>query len=904
MKLRAFVVVSSLSLCSVQPARRPAPIRATQPAPRFELGHFVPGYQTTVSAIASNATQTLFVDGTLRAIVTPGAPRDEDRVTVAAERPTHPFSRWFSRADGGWVFVTTDGLVLGARTFLGPFETRAELPDEPAQSEAPAASLSAVKLRDGRWWALDDPAHPRPMASIDLDRAYDVAFIDDRRVLALSAPGNVSLSVDGGRTFRPIELASDVGVELVADATRVVRVQGLSRCWALSDRATLVESSDQCPMDHVDPASISDRVARYRSWRRRVLWPGGDRSSPNTSDGIEVAGALLRRVEGGSTHVTIERRDGGSVLVASELAARWFPFGSWFAQDLSTFMRASPSIRLIDSRGATVEELIPPRPSGLESSVFAEDGSAIALPSEQGVEHTLWTRASRWIRWTPRGAINLRHAHGRALFGATRDAIVEARIGPDGHVLERDVLRFDHARSARDTFATLKSSSQHNGVRAWLFSNDDRDRCTVVVEDGAAPAEIHVPSCGELSLVQFVDRRFGLVAGANELRITRDGATWTPLTVASVRVDSWSGDSSQLSVRDGAIIVAPGHRITREFAERSPLIVSRSAELTEGREPIATDGPTRRTSQCLPTRARAARTPTAAATVFFSAVESGSPATLSVRWSLGATSGRYDGPSPWRPVRGESHIVHEAVSEAGAVVTRSHMEEGRTERAAYVFSRGATPTPIRARSTRSDPPQIGELWVEPADGRWLVVFRHVEEPSFYQWQRLSPDGRVEAWGDLVVPDASLVGFGSIDRRWGAVFQRFGEQPEFTSFEPRVTTDLDVGRDVDWCTEAETPTEDRLALRAHDELDLSDATGGLLSGAIGGVRAELRSSGGSWCVHAIEKDATRVSATPPRGDRPASEPRAAGQWAWYGGSDDTVDVRCRGFAWDGRMIGVQ
>ncbi len=904
MKLRGVVVVSSLSLCSVQPARRAAPERATtQPAPRFELGHFVPGYQTTVSAIASNATQTLFVDATLRAIVTPGAPRDEDRVTVAAERPTHPFSRWFSRADGGWVFVTTDGLVLGARTFLGPFETRAELPDEPAESEAPGASLGSIKLRDGRWWALDDPAHPRPMETLAPDRAYDVAFIDDRRVLALTAPGNVSLSVDGGRTFRPIELASDVGVELVSDATRVVRVQGLSRCWALTERATLAESGDECPTDRVDPASIPERVARYRSWRRRVLWPGGDRSSPSTSDGIEVAGALLRRVEGNSTHVAIERRDGGSVLVASELEARWFPFGSWFAQDLSTFMRASPSIRLIDSRGATVEELIPPRPSGLESSVFAEDGSAIALPSEQGAEHMLWTRASRWTRWTPRAAINLRHAHDRALFGATRDAIVEVRIGPDGRAHERDVLRFEHARSTRDRFAALKSSSQHGGVRAWLFSANDRDRCTVVVEDGTAPSEIDLPSCAELSLVQFVDRRFGLVAGANELRITRDGATWTALTVASVRIDSTSAESSPISVRDGAIIVAPGHRISRESAERSPFIVSRSTELTEGREPIATDGPTRRTSQCLPTRAPGSPNATAAARVFFSAVESGSPAALTVRWSLGATSGHYDGPPPWRAVRGESQIFHEAVSEAGAVVTRFPMEEDDTEQATYVFSRGAPPTPIRALSTRGDPPQITELQVEPADGRWLVLFRHLATPSLFQWQRLSPDGRVEAWGDLVVPDASALGFGSIDGRWGAVFQRSGEETEFTSFEPRVTTDLFIGRDLDWCTEAETPGENRLALREHDELDLSDERDGLLGGPIRGVRAELRSTG-HWCVHAIAEGATRVSATRPRGGQPASEPRAAGQWVSYGGSDDTVDVRCRGFAWDGRVIGVQ
>jgi hypothetical protein len=848
MKLRAFVVVSSLSLCSVQPSRRGAPLRATQPTPRFDVGHFVPGYLTTVTAIASSATQTLIVDGTLRAIVTPGAPRDEDRVTVAAERPTHPFARWFSRADGGWVFVTTDGLVLGARTFLGPFETRAELPDEPAQSAERRATLGAVQLRDGRWWALDDPAHPRPIETLSLERAYDLAFIDDRRVLALTAPGNVSLSVDGGRSFRPIELASDAGVELVSDATRVVRVQGLSRCWALTERATLVASGDECPTDRVDPASIADRLARYRSWRRSVLWPGGARSSPNVGGEIEVAGALLRGVEDDSRHVSIERREGGSVLIASQPAERWFPFGSWFAQDVSSSFNDSPLIRLIDSRGATVEALIPPGRSGFEGNVFAEDGSMIALSSEQGGEHMLWTRASRWSRWAPRDPIDLRHAYDRSVFGATTDAIVEVRVGPDGRAHPRDVLRFEQARGARDTFAVLKSSSQHGGVRAWLFSNGEHDRCTVVVEDSITASEIDLPSCSELLLVQFVDRRFGLVAGSNELRVTRDGATWTTLTVESLRFDSQPAESGPISVRDGAIIVAQGHRITREFTARSPFVVSRSAELTEGRDASTNDAPTRRTSQCLPTRTRAS-----------------------------------------------------AVSESGAVVPRDHTEEGNTERASYVFSRGAPPT-IRALSTRGDPPGIADLQVEPADGRWLVVFRHLGPSPLFQWQRLSQDGRVEAWGDLVEPDASLLGVGSIEGRWGAVFQRYGEEPEFTSFEPRGTSDLFMGRELDWCTEAETAGEGRLALREYEALDLSDARDGLLSSPMGGVRAELRFTG-HWCVHAIANGATRVSAIRPRGEPSASTPRAAGQWVSYGASSGAVDVRCRGFAWDSRVIGV-
>ncbi len=178
-----------------------------------------------------------------------GVVRRTDSELARAPYPVRPLVSAARVADG-WRFASADGTLYAAPDFLGPLRVIAAVPDS---ARPPGEALSQGIVRgvfqqgaiayvghSGRAWALDGTT-PR---LLPLEHALAVVFTSARRVLALTEPGRLHRSDDGGRHFTELTLPGDdvpTALGVVHGAALVESVHGR---WVLDDAGVPTARTD------------------------------------------------------------------------------------------------------------------------------------------------------------------------------------------------------------------------------------------------------------------------------------------------------------------------------------------------------------------------------------------------------------------------------------------------------------------------------------------------------------------------------------------------------------------------------------------------------------------------------------------------------------------------------------
>ena len=140
-----------------------------------------------------------------------GSARRTDTALAAPPYPARPLVA-AARVASGWRFATADGAVLEARDFLGPLTEvgRFEGSARPLSDGLEDRRLHAFSHRgalawrdaEGRAWSHDG----RGARRLPLEGVLDALFVSAQRVFAITAPGALHRSDDGGARFAAVPL--------------------------------------------------------------------------------------------------------------------------------------------------------------------------------------------------------------------------------------------------------------------------------------------------------------------------------------------------------------------------------------------------------------------------------------------------------------------------------------------------------------------------------------------------------------------------------------------------------------------------------------------------------------------------------------------------------------------------
>ncbi len=202
------------ALCSLVACRRAAP-DASRPdaSPAHPTARWV---GDAPSAAPLRVDDSRWIVGALRRTATAlAAPPYPARPLVAAARVG---PRWRFASDDGTVFESED--FLGALTRVGTFPARARGADADGLHRA-VAHLGALAWLDasGRAWTHDG----RSPTALPLARVLDVLAASATRVYAITEPGALHRSDDGGAHFTAVPLADgEAALALSLDGDRAV----------------------------------------------------------------------------------------------------------------------------------------------------------------------------------------------------------------------------------------------------------------------------------------------------------------------------------------------------------------------------------------------------------------------------------------------------------------------------------------------------------------------------------------------------------------------------------------------------------------------------------------------------------------------------------------------------------
>jgi hypothetical protein len=892
--------LTSLGCSAATRAQRPAPVTsvaiidvstdAGASAATIELGHWMPEAMPTPRVIEANAERALIIDHSLRAVV-----KADGAVEVARERPRFSILSWFALTDGRWVFVTIDGLVLSARSFLGPFETRAELPREPSHEQDDSRSVyaAAVRLDDDSWWSLEDPARPRRFDEPWMSETYALRILDERRTLALREPGHVLLS-DGDR-WSQLTMVDDVPLRLDSRGEGRFAIEGLRHQWAIDAQGRLghVVANGATIERRGDEQADARWTAPWTRFREAQLARHRGSSSLDLGYAIAHRGAIAVSI---GDRLLVRRGDGSTQMIPAHVGftCEWFAFG----RDLLALsdgslervdLEANTSTRLsleLDAAGTNNGSFRLPR----WNNHFATDGSAIVSLGARERTLRVWTPSEAWRELTTPFAFIVNDVEGATIYGSNAEGLYAFAIDATDALAPRTIARFDRDGGAR-TYTRALASRAQDGLRAWLLADDDALRCAVLLEDSEGASTIELPRCRALDSVRFVDRRFGVVAGPSEFRVTRDGRTWTTYD----RVTDWLGMSGvrmplerrsyEPFVSEGAIIVAPRHRVTRS-AEESEAVVSRAA-------PVVT--PTQELRDFEPSFEIACESsgqrdtgPIASDAVVLDALgarvevrDDPTHRRARLRWTLGATRGDWTGPVPWTTADECSSTVRRwsvlGVAAHGVAIERCSYNadhgpttprESRCD-ALWLRAGAQAPAPIALRFPRDEDVDASVVLCEPWERGWIVELARTNGAfghDVHQWQRIDERGAVRAWRDVLRPALSHQAFSAVSTEWAIAV---GEQRDW-SVVPTERGDehgFELPREVRVCTGRETPDEPQLVL---DEAQIANVRFGesIAGDMTTEPRWHLRQRGERWCIAAI---------TSAPSDRAEDDRRAYGTW---------------------------
>ncbi|MEZ4394652.1 MAG: hypothetical protein R3A48_26565 [Polyangiales bacterium] len=201
--LLALALALSASGCHRRRHRRPHRPRAAATAPRW--------YVAPVGAPAVRVREGYTLHGAVRA---------ENGRAAPAPYPLTPIVASARMADGTWRFAAEDGSLYRARRFTAPLDRDGALP---FALEAPAAREGAalqgahgegalvVRARDLSAHVVGDGGRARRLPLHDVLAAISV---DARTLLALTEPGALMRSLDGGETFEALRPPAGVALAL------------------------------------------------------------------------------------------------------------------------------------------------------------------------------------------------------------------------------------------------------------------------------------------------------------------------------------------------------------------------------------------------------------------------------------------------------------------------------------------------------------------------------------------------------------------------------------------------------------------------------------------------------------------------------------------------------------------
>jgi hypothetical protein len=156
-----------------------------------------------------------------------GALRFTDSVVAPAPWPSTNLAAT-ARDGERWLFASDDGTVYRAGSFDGPLTVVAELPTRLMSAFVPLHHTVRGVHSQGRLFALD--VHRRAYAvsfdgavrTLPLERVITGAFMDERLVLAVTEPGTLRVSDDGGEHFRAVRVPTGVPLRVNLENGRLL----------------------------------------------------------------------------------------------------------------------------------------------------------------------------------------------------------------------------------------------------------------------------------------------------------------------------------------------------------------------------------------------------------------------------------------------------------------------------------------------------------------------------------------------------------------------------------------------------------------------------------------------------------------------------------------------------------
>lgn len=197
----------------------------------------------SASLAASEALRVIdghyLVDGVRRTDTASSAPPFPARPLVSA-----------ARVPDGWRFAAADGTLYAAREFLAPLRVLAAVP-ESARPASEGLARGAVRGvfhegalayldHTGRAWTLDGST-PR---ALPLERVLSVVFTSPLRALAVTAPGVLHRSDDGGRRFTEVPLPDGDLATVVGLARGAAVIESYRGRYSISDDGALSPRDD------------------------------------------------------------------------------------------------------------------------------------------------------------------------------------------------------------------------------------------------------------------------------------------------------------------------------------------------------------------------------------------------------------------------------------------------------------------------------------------------------------------------------------------------------------------------------------------------------------------------------------------------------------------------------------
>ncbi len=231
-----------------------------------------------------------------------GALRFTAQTVAPAPWPATPFAA--SARDGtAWRFASEDGTVYAADPFDGPLRVVAELPTPLLAASTPGYhALRGVHSR-GALFAVD--LHRRAHAvffdgrvrRLGLARVITGAFVDARTVLAITEPGVLQVSVDGGETFRAERPPTGVPLRVnVVDGEAFVTSSGGVYRWRPAGMTALDPTPSR--QTWVTPARAAEALALAAAGRGFRLPPEAHRVVAEPDGSVTgVAGRELVSVD-------------------------------------------------------------------------------------------------------------------------------------------------------------------------------------------------------------------------------------------------------------------------------------------------------------------------------------------------------------------------------------------------------------------------------------------------------------------------------------------------------------------------------------------------------------------------------------------------------------------------------